>query len=308
MVEPLGEYTNVNLGQLFTFSDFPREKASDDIYTLTATLTDKAGNESVDTITFSVNRFGSVYVLDESLKEIAGTYIQEEIDVKLSEINVDNLEHDKIKVVMDANGSARNLEEGSDYTVEESGGNGSWYQYDYTINKALFAGDGRYIITLYSVDAAGNINENVDESKKAEISFGVDKTAPMVIPIDIESDTQYPVDVKTATVAVNDNLVLEDVEIYIGEEKCEYSADGENYTFDIPSATVRQDVTVAARDAAGNRTNYVISKVLVTTNAFIRWYNNKPLFVGSLTGMAVVSGGSAGLFVTFRRRRIKIRK
>ena len=137
VVEPLGEYTNVNLGQLFTFSDFPREKASDDIYTLTTTLTDKAGNESVDTITFSVNRFGSVYVLDESLKEIAGTYIQEEIDVKLSEINVDNLEHDKIKVVMDANGSARNLEDGSDYTVEESGGNGSWYQYDCCCFKQL---------------------------------------------------------------------------------------------------------------------------------------------------------------------------
>lgn len=307
-VELQGSYTEQGFGQIFTFSDFPREKINDDIYTLTATLRDMAGNESTEMITFSVNRFGSVYVLDDSLKEIAGTYIAQEIDVKLTEINVDNLEHDKIKVVVDANGNPQTLTEGEDYTVKESGGNGSWYQYDYVIDKSLFAGDGRYIVTLYSVDAAGNINENVDESKKAEISFGVDKTAPMVIPIDIESETQYAVDVKTATVAVNDNLVLGDVDIYIGEEKCDYVVEGENYTFDIPSATVRQDVTVAARDAAGNQTNYVISGVLVTTNAFIRWYNNTPLFVGSLLGTAVVSGGGVGMFVTLRKRRLKISK
>lgn len=267
-----------------------------------------AGNESNATVTFSVNRFGSVYVFDQTLKDIEGTYIQNEIDVKLQEVNVDSLEHDKIKVVIDTNGTPRTLEEGIDYQVQESGGNGQWYQYDYTIDKSLFAGDGRYIVTLYSEDIAGNVNENIDESKEAEISFGVDKTAPVVIPIDVESNAQYPVDKKAANVTVNDNLVLDSVEIYIGDKKCDYTVDGENYQFNIPNNTKKQDVTIMAVDAAGNKTNYVLNGILVTTNTFIRWYNNKPLFAGSIAGAAVVTGGGVGAAIALRSGRIKIRR
>lgn len=307
-VAPEGSYTNQGNGETFTFQNFPKEQSYDDIYTINATLTDMAGNESNATVTFSVNRFGSVYVFDQTLKDIEGTYIQNEIDVKLKEVNVDSLEHDKIKVVVDTNGTPRTLEEGIDYQVQESGGNGQWYQYDYTINKSLFAGDGRYIVTLYSEDIAGNVNENIDESKEAEISFGVDKTAPVVIPIDVESNAQYPVDTKAANVTVNDNLVLDSVEIYIGDKKCDYTVDGENYQFNIPNNTKKQDVTIMAVDAAGNKTNYVLNGILVTTNTFIRWYNNKPLFVGSIAGAAVVTGGGVGAVIALRSGRIKIRR
>ncbi len=307
-VAPEGSYTNQGNGETFTFQNFPKEQSYDDIYTINATLTDMAGNESNATVTFSVNRFGSVYVFDQTLKDIEGTYIQNEIDVKLKEVNVDSLEHDKIKVVVDTNGTPRTLEEGIDYQVQESGGNGQWYQYDYTIDKSLFAGDGRYIVTLYSEDIAGNVNENIDESKEAEISFGVDKTAPVVIPIDVESNAQYPVDTKAANVTVNDNLVLDSVEIYIGDKKCDYTVDGENYQFNIPNNTKKQDVTIMAVDAAGNKTNYVLNGILVTTNTFIRWYNNKPLFVGSIAGAAVVTGGGVGAAIALRSGRIKIRR
>lgn len=307
-VAPEGSYTNQGNGETFTFQNFPKEQSYDDIYTINATLTDMAGNESNATVTFSVNRFGSVYVFDQTLKDIEGTYIQNEIDVKLQEVNVDSLEHDKIKVVVDTNGTPRTLEEGIDYQVQESGGNGQWYQYDYTINKSLFAGDGRYIVTLYSEDIAGNVNENIDESKEAEISFGIDKTAPVVIPIDVESNAQYPVDTKAANVTVNDNLVLDSVEIYIGDKKCDYTVDGENYQFNIPNNTKKQDVTIMAVDAAGNKTNYVLNGILVTTNTFIRWYNNKPLFVGSIAGAAVVTGGGVGAAIALRSGRIKIRR
>lgn len=307
-VAPEGSYTNQGNGETFTFKNFPKEQSYDDIYTINATLTDMAGNESNATVTFSVNRFGSVYVFDQTLKDIEGTYIQNEIDVKLKEVNVDSLEHDKIKVVVDTNGTPRTLEEGIDYQVQESGGNGQWYQYDYTIDKSLFAGDGRYIVTLYSEDIAGNVNENIDESKEAEISFGVDKTAPVVIPIDVESNAQYPVDTKAANVTVNDNLVLDSVEIYIGDKKCDYTVDGENYQFNIPNNTKKQDVTIMAVDAAGNKTNYVLNGILVTTNTFIRWYNNKPLFAGSIAGAAVVTGGGVGAAIALRSGRIKIRR
>lgn len=302
-----GSYSSQGNGQIFTFANFPEEQEQDDIYTLSVALNDMAGNETTDEITFSVNRFGSVYVFDDSLKEIAGTYVQEEIDVRLTEVNVDSLEHETIRVVVDANGTLRDLEEGTDYTVEENGGNGSWYQYDYVIDKSLFAGDGRYIVTLYSEDIAGNVNANIDEEKKAEISFGIDKTAPVVIPIDIASNEQYDLDVKSATVTVNDNLVLENVQVYVDEEQKEFTSDGENYVFDIPSSSSRQDVTIVAKDAAGNTTNYVISGVLVTTNAFIRWYNNTPLFIGSIVGVAGLSGASIGGLAFLKNRNVTIK-
>ena len=84
-------------------------------------------------------------------------------------------------------------------SVNESGGGGSWSQYTYTVKKELFAGDGKYTVALYSEDRAGNVNENIDEAKKAEISFGIDKTAPVIVPIDLENGEQYPVDSKVAT-------------------------------------------------------------------------------------------------------------
>lgn len=302
-VEPEGEYALQEDGQTYTFVDFPKEKAYDDVYTLNVTLKDLAGNETTEMITFSVNRFGSVYIFDESLKQIAGTYVREEIDVKLTEVNIDSLEHDTIKVAVDFNGNIRDLVEGEDYMVRQTGGEGDWYRYEYVIDSSIFAGDGRYIVTLYSEDKAGNINQNIAEDKKAEISFGVDKTAPVIIPIDIESDEQYLVNGKSATVAVNDNLILENVEIYIGAEKCNYEVNGENYTFIIPEADEKQSVTVVAKDLAGNRADVVVSDILVTTNRFVSWINNTPLFLGSIAGMVVAVGGVISIIVLLRRRR-----
>lgn len=63
-----------------------------------------------------------------------------------------------------------------------------------------------------------------------------------------------------------------------------------------------------AVDAAGNKTNYVLNGILVTTNTFIRWYNNKPLFAGSIAGAAVVTGGGVGAAIALRSGRIKIRR
>ena len=93
-----------------------------------------------------------------------------------------------IKLTVSANGAPRDLELGKDYKVEKSGGNGSWSQYKYIIDKSVFEGDGTYIVTALSVDKAGNINQNIDESKAAEIGFGIDTTPPVIVPINIEKD------------------------------------------------------------------------------------------------------------------------
>lgn len=302
-MEPDGQFMQQESGQTFIFANFPKEKAYDDVYTIKVVLSDLAGNNATESISFSVNRFGSVYIFDEKLKEIAGTYVKEEIDVKVTEINIDSLEHDTIKVAVAANGNVRDLAEGQDYTIYQSRGDGSWYQYEYVIDRSIFAGDGRYIVTLYSQDQAGNVNQNIDENKKAEISFGVDKTAPIVIPLDIESNTQYSMDALKATVAINDNLVLGDVAIYVNSRKATHEVSGENYLFMVPESDEPQNIMITATDMAGNMTTVVVRDVLVTTNMLISWLNNKPLFVGSIAGAVTISGIIVWLILLLRRRK-----
>lgn len=288
-------------GQRVTFADFEKIQKVDDIYILTATLTDMAGNETTKSITFSANRFGSVYDL-ATLEKIIGKYLQNEEDVVFTETNVDSLKKGETKIKLTKNGTPRDLVEGTDYTVTETGGNGQWSQYKYTISKSLFADDGRYSISVYSVDAAGNINENIDETKKAEISFGVDKTKPVIVPIDFESDTQYPVEVKTVSVEIKDNLVLEGVKIYLNGSEIKYNNDGETYTFDIPEKNEKQNVRIVAVDAAGNEYELLVENFLVSTNLFVRWFNNTPLFIGSIAGVVILCGAIV-LLVMFKRKK-----
>ena len=298
-----GAYANADNGQVYRFTNFEKEKEVDDLYTLTAKLVDFAGNETTETILFSVNRFGSVYVFDESLKAIEGKYVQEERDVILTETNVDNLKPETIGVKVTKNGTPSDLVEGKDYTVTESGGAGKWSQYKYVINKELFAGDGRYTVALFSEDAAGNINETIDETKKAEISFGIDKTAPVIVPIDIESGKQYPVDKKDATVSIKDNLVLDDAMVYLNGEQVEHKVDGENFSFTIPSSNEKQNVRIVALDAAGNELTNEVVDILVSTNPIVRWYNNTPLFAGSIGGFGALSLAIAAYFVIRNQRK-----
>jgi len=297
-----GSYANIANGQTYTYANFEKVQSVDDIYTLTAKLTDMAGNETEATITFSANRFGSVYNLT-GLEDILTKYLQTEEDIVFTETNVDSLEREGIKIKLTKNGTPSDLVEGTDYTVEVTGGNGEWSVYTYTIKKALFADDGRYSIAIYSKDAAGNVNENIDETKAAEISFGIDKTNPVIVPIDLESGVQYAVDMKTVSIEIKDNLVLEGVKIYLNGKEVEYTVNGETYTFDIPKSNSKQDVKIVAIDAAGNEEPVEITDFLVNANIFVRWFNNTPLFVGSIIGVVVLALGITGFAVFGKKKK-----
>ena len=301
-VNYVGAYQEIANGRRFTYADFEHTKQVDDIYTLTVTLTDLAGNDATRSFTFSVNRFGSTYDLTD-LAELNGKFIQSEEDIIFEEINVDALNQDTIRIVMTKNGTPVDLVEGTDYTVEVTGGNGQWSVYRYIINRSLFADDGRYTISVYSVDSAGNINENIDEAKQAEISFGVDKTAPVIVPLDLDNGAQYPVQVKDTTVEIRDNLVLENVTIYLNDQAVEYQENEESYQFSIPETNSLQDVRIVAEDAAGNRQEVTVADFLVSTNFFVRWYNNTPLFIGTIAGVVVIALGITAFLVFGRRKK-----
>lgn len=295
-------YAPITNGQTYTYANFEEIQKVDDIYTLTAKLVDMAGNETEQTITFSANRFGSVYDLTD-VKDILGKYLTTEQDIVFTETNVDSLDREDILIKLTKNGTPTDLIEGVDYTVETSGGNGRWSVYKYTIKKALFAGDGRYSISVYSTDAAGNVNENIDETKAAEISFGIDKTTPVIVPIDFESNEQYDVEMKTVSVEIKDNLVLEDVKIYLNGQEIEYTVDGETYTFNIPESNDKQDVKIVVVDAAGNEQVIEVNGFTVSTNFFVRWFNDTPVFIGSMVGMVALALGITIFLVFFKKKK-----
>ena len=295
-----GSYADQHNGKVFTFKNFAKEKEVDDIYTLAATLTDKAGNTTEKTILFSANRFGSTYALSAATEQLNGSYVQTPQDVVVTETNPDALQN--IRITLFKNNQTIILQEGTDYRIEARGGNGQWYEYIYTVLAKNFADDGVYRLTFYSEDAAGNIAENTLDTKKQEIGFGVDKTKPNMVVTNLESDTTYPLENLTVSLSAGDNLLLQSVVVYLddyskayktwtAEEVAAIVANQGEFTFDIPGdSTGAHQVKIVCTDAAGNEQTEEITNFYVTTNLFVRYYNNKPLFFGSIAAVVVIAG------------------
>ena len=295
-----GSYADQHNGKVFTFKNFAKEKEVDDIYTLAVNLTDKAGNTTEKTILFSANRFGSTYALSAATEQLNGSYVQTPQDVVVTETNPDALQN--IRITLFKNNQTIILQEGTDYRIEARGGNGQWYEYIYTVLAKNFADDGVYRLTFYSEDAAGNIAENTLDTKKQEIGFGVDKTKPNMVVTNLESDTTYPLENLTVSLSAGDNLLLQSVVVYLddyskayktwtAEEVAAIVADQGEFTFDIPGdSTGAHQVKIVCTDAAGNEQTEEITNFYVTTNLFVRYYNNKPLFFGSIAAVVVIAG------------------
>lgn len=317
--------SSIDNGQSIKFNDFAREERMDDLYQLTAKITDLAGNETEETVLFSVNRYGSVYVLDEATAgwlstdpESSYTYINQEREIGVQEYNVDDIEEYGIAVNRD--GELAQLQEGTDFTVTRSGSDVQWKVYHYTMNAENFAEEGNYTVTLSSRDMAANSMNN-ETAKKSDgqlpLQFTVDKTAPTVVVSGVEDGGQYRAAARVMTVDAKDNLALSRVTIRIGEDTQIYEAgelretDGIIRT-EIPSANNWQDIEVTAEDAAGNQLGQtevgseavpVMMAVLVTPNILIQYYMNKPVFYGSIVIVLLLIAAA----VILVRRRLRTR-
>ena len=312
----LGKYSNIHNGKVFTFNNFEKEKSIDDIYTLTATLTDKAGNSDSKEISFSVNRFGSTYIMSKDTSKINGSYAKKPTDIVLTEVNANVLSN--IKITLFKNDKTYVLKRGSDYRVDISGGNGLWYQYKYTVYKKNFTEDGVYRLNMYSKDAAGNIAENTLDTKNTEIGFGIDKTLPTINAKNLESGKTYALDNLKVDMAVDDNLKLASVVVFLDGKKnkdwtkaelAKNIADGGNFSFNVSGdSTGSHKVKIVALDEAGNETIEEISDFYVTTNVLVRYINNKPLFFGSIAGVILIAGLIIFIIVIKKRNKEEITK
>lgn len=300
--------------------NFDRLLTNDGIYTLTATVVDMAGNTAENTVTFSVNRFGSTYKFDDYLASICDKHIKSVTDdLKITEINPDSITSGAVTITR--NGKV--IDSGDIAAVLQRSGSasGGWYEYLYTISKDLFKEDGMYKIVVSSKDAAGN-EPNSENDEEFEIVFWVDDTPAEIAGIQGLEDAIINAENHTVKFTVRDNIGLKSVTVYCDSkeiakfgEKDFTAGDLVDAQFTISEASSAQHIRIVAEDLSGNildtdgtiegSANTTVSferDVTVSTNFFVRWFANKPLFFGSI---AVIVAAGVGIYFIVAKKHKK---
>lgn len=272
-VTPDSKRTETGDTVTITYSDFAHNKDTDDLYTLSVKITDMAGNVSEEELVFSVNRYGSVYVIGSETQELTQNYYTSEpIDVTITEINVDNLTYKEVSV--DRDGDSEILREGKDYTVSVQGDDKSWKSMTYTVKADNFKKDGNYSVMVYSKDRATNTQDN--RSAEKEIEFAVDGTKPSIVTSGIKEKGTYEEEGHDFIINVTDNMGVESLVVYTGQselsELVSFTSEeiedlGGTLTVNIPELDKYQNVMILATDVAGNQAELDYNNILVSRNA-----------------------------------------
>lgn len=296
-----------------------KKEELDGIYTLKLGITDKATNHAEESITFSVNRYGSVYVLSDYLSDVVHQGYVKKIEKNLDiiEYNPDRLVGDSVDIQATRDSAPiTNLNAHTTPTPSGSVGVGSsgWYEYTHTLDASKFTKDGIYSIVVASQDEAGNKPQNTNYEDKM-ISFHVDSVKPELQDVEglendtinaVEADVKYKafdaIGLANAKVVV-DNKTVADVKNF--EQLTTYNGE-----FKL-SEGVRQKVRIILTDKAGNKldtsdpsftASYTFNKVVtVSTNFFVRWFANAYRALG--TGIVAAALVAFIIFLLIKRRK-----
>lgn len=171
-VEAVSDLLELEKGISITMNQLPMD--SDDVYTLSVQAEDQAGNSTQENLVFSVNQYGSSYILSDETKELVEAYYTEEpVELALAEINASPVVY---QIAVSKDGVPQELEEEKDYSVEVRGGYGEWMIYIYRIFASNFEEEGIYHVDITSRDQAANVNNN--QAKGTRIDFAVTKSIP----------------------------------------------------------------------------------------------------------------------------------
>lgn len=250
----------------FSYSNFPKEEIVDDIYSIRVVAVDKAGNESEDYLTFSVNRFGSTYSFYNA--DVLDNYLATPVDISISEVNVDKLDISKVVVTVTKDGEEISV---PNYRVkiieEESGGK---FLYTYTIDKGVFEEDGKYSVSITSQAEEGTKYTSVAE----QYDFVIDKTDPVVIVSGVEEGENYREYDRVVTVDVRDLSGVKSVKVYVNNtEVTDYTVTDDIYRFIVTESKEYQTVKVEVVDKAGNKTTVSVGKFLITSSLMVYLLN-----------------------------------
>lgn len=255
-------------------------------------------------------------------------------DLVITEYNANQILTDSLNILITRDGEAIDTQYTSNPTVDGNAGIGEsgWYQYAYTIAKENFAEDGVYKITLTSAYAADDSDKNESTSVPENsidaagnqvlhtMDFTVDTTKPEIRNI---VNLDKPI-VNAQTLDVDYTIIdvggLKSIEVIVNgsaiDTITEFGDSAFNYSgsFTLNESSDAQTVQLKVTDIAGNVTDtasddfstndlYVFNDTLtISTNFFVRWYANKPLFWGSICGVVVLAGAICFL-VAFKRKK-----
>jgi len=288
-----------------SFNEFKSTSDVDGLYTIEVSSKDLAGNESSDTKVFSVNRYGSSFVIDDSMKDLIHSYISKGEDVKVKIINVNKISDENTTVTVTYNGTNITLKAGTDYTFSTiSESDDGWCEYEVTINKSVFEKDGSYSVKVTAVDEANNTSTNTDDAhvssdEAPKIDFYVDTTKPEVTITGAEKDAVYKEVTKQITVTVEDANIdadnLADVlDIQVnGEAVTNYEAEDDAGTVTAKFIVKGDKITIKASavDKAGNKSDVEELSFRLNANWLLRLYSNKPLFYSMLAAILLAVAG-----------------
>nr|MCR4813263.1 hypothetical protein [Lachnospiraceae bacterium] len=310
-----GVRSDAAFGGSFACDNIERVRENDDVYTAIGSVRDLAGNETSKDVMFSVNRFGSTYILGKETEELVDKYYtNQEETLIVKEINVNELT--KTEVSFSKGGEPKDLEKGTGYTVQGvKVDNDGWWEYNYEIGASSFAEDGAYIVNLKSEDAATNANSNNsikqnDGQNELPIEFFIDKAAPSLTISGVEDGARYRETQRIIGVRFDDNSYVADLKFYVNDQLInQYDAktlaelDDSLIEYTALSRNNWQNVKVEATDAAGNTNEVKIDRFLITRNFFIQFVNNIPLLIGSIVGVSLLVIGLFLLIFFLRRRK-----
>lgn len=245
-------------------------RKNDGLYTLTVTAKDKATNAKSENLTFSVNRFGSVFTFSDDLNSLITSndgYTQNVTsnDITVYEYNADPAEANTVELI--SNNDSKKLVSGKDYTRSEEKGVASWYKYSYKISKSNFADDGSYSIRVSSKDSADNISQTSDYPV-CSATFYKDSTDPVITSVNysvMPENNMGKDDVATVnaqdldiTMTIDDAIRLDTVQVYVNEGE----ADAETYTY-----------TYNSDDKSDNKNTFSDANTLTINNIKIKGTN-----------------------------------
>lgn len=314
--EYIGGMARDSHGGTITCDTFEEIQENDGIYQLTVSMTDMAGNHSEKSITFTVNRFGSVYDYNAYLSSLQDQYVQAVTrNVVITEYNPDRLVEGSLELEITKDGTPLKNPEYSVTPVINSSapiGSSGWYQYEYEIEASNFSKDGVYRITVASEDEAGNEPET-SNYEELDAIFRVDSVAPEFTSIKGLEKAVVNAERQNVSFDVFDAIGLDKITVYVDGKKVksidefeDLSSCSDNFTI---NSGLKQDVRLVAEDRAGNITDTSSEEfqpayefndtITVSTNIFVRWFANTWLFVGSLAAMAAAAAG----IIAFLKRR-----
>ena len=299
-------------GFTMIWGDFEEVPENDDLYRIKAKAGDLAGNTAEAELTFSVNRFGSAYELEEATALLAGPggvrYTSREPELVITEYNPDFL--DCYQITSSREGEARELKEGKDYEVDKTGTRDTWKTYRYRIGKENFEKEGIYLVTLYSEDRARNASNN--RMKEKSLEFIVDKTGPSVVVTGVKDWERVRGKSLEILADVRDAYALAGAEVYVNG-RCAAAYDRDMLreldgmlACPVTGAKAWQTFSVKAWDEAGNHTETKPVHFLITEQIRFRFPgddNPKTVRAVCLAGILILAGGCmiAALLFTHRR-------